>query len=72
MALGGCGIRPGGIVGKTNTEGTKVAEREVDAGHLFHTYLSAVGLDTYEDHDLPGRSIPIGDPAVEPIEELLS
>ncbi len=72
MALGGCGIQPGGIVGKTNADGTKVAEREVDAGHLFHTYLSAVGIDTYEDHDLSGRSIPIGDPAAEPIEELLS
>ncbi len=72
MALGGCGIQPGAIVGKTNPDGTKVAEREVDAGHLFHTYLSAVGLDTYEEHDLSGRSIPIGDPAAEPIEELLS
>ena len=72
MALGGCGIQPGGVVGKTNADGTKVAEREVDAGHLFHTYLSAVGIDTYEDHDLSGRSIPIGDPAAEPIEELLS
>lgn len=72
MALGGCGIQPGGIVGKTNADGTKVAEREVDAGHLFHTYLSAVGIDTYEDHDVSGRSIPIGDPAAEPIEELLS
>lgn len=72
MALGGCGIQPGAIIGKTNAEGTKVAEREVDAGHLFHTYLSAVGLDSYRDHDLPGRSIPIGDPAAEPIQELLS
>lgn len=72
MAMGGCGIQPGAIVGKTNADGTKVAEREVDAGHLFHTYLSAVGLDTYTDHDLSGRSIPIGDPAAEPIEELLT
>jgi uncharacterized protein (DUF1501 family) len=72
MALGGCGIQPGAIIGKTNEEGTEVADREVDAGHLFHTYLNAVGLDSNADHDLSGRSIPIGDPAVEPIEELLS
>ena len=71
MALGGCGIQPGAIIGKTNEEGTEVADREVDAGHLFHTYLNAVGLDSTADHDLSGRSIPIGDPAVEPIEELL-
>ncbi len=72
MALGGCGIQPGAIIGKTNRDGTQVADREVDAGHLFHTYLSAVGLDSTDDHDLSGRSIPIADPAAEPIKELLS
>ena len=72
MAMGGCGIQSGAIIGKTNLDGTKVAEREVDPGHLFHTYLSAVGLDSSADHDLSGRSIPIGDPAAEPISELLS
>lgn len=72
IALGGCGIQPEAIIGKTNEDGTKVADREVDAGHLFHTYLSAVGLESNADHDLAGRSIPIGDPAAEPIWELLS
>ena len=72
MALGGCGIQPGAIIGKTNDEGTEVADREVDAGHLFHTYLHAVGLDSNAQHDVSGRSIPIGDPAAEPIKELLS
>ena len=66
------GIQPGAVIGKTNKEGTAVADREVDAGHLFHTYLQAVGLDSTADHDLPGRSIPIGDPSVEPIKELLA
>lgn len=70
--LGGCGVQPGAIIGATNAEGTEVADREVDSGHLFHTYLRAVGLDTYAEHDLPGRSIPIGDPAAEEIGELLS
>ena len=72
IALGGCGIQPGGVIGKTNDTGTAVADREVDAGHLFHTYLQAVGLDSTADHDLPGRSIPIGDPSVESIKELLA
>lgn len=72
IALGGCGIQPGAVIGKTNDTGTAVADREVDAGHLFHTYLQAVGLDSTADHDLPGRSIPIGDPAAEPIKELLA
>ncbi len=72
MVLGGCGIQSGAIIGKTTEDGTKVSEREVDAGHLFHTYLHAVGLDSTADHEFSGRSIPIGDPATEPIKELLS
>ncbi len=72
IALGGCGIQTGAVIGKTNDKGTEVAEREVDAGHLFHTYLQAVGLDSNADHDLPGRSVPIGDPTAAAIKELLA
>ena len=39
VALGGCGIQPGAVIGKTNANGTEVADRQVDHGHLFHTYL---------------------------------
>ena len=49
IALGGCGIQPGGIVGKTNPLGTQVIDREVHAGHLFHTYYKAVGLDPHKN-----------------------
>ena len=72
IALGGCGIIPGVVIGKTNDEGTEVADREVDGSHLFHTYFQALGLDTTDYHDMPGRAIPIGDPAAEAIGELLS
>lgn len=71
MTLGGCGIVPGAVIGATNAEGTEVSEREVDGGHLFHTYLQALGLDTTQNHDIPGKTIPIGDPASAPIKELL-
>lgn len=72
IALGGCGIQPGAIIGKTNEKGTAVAEREVDAGHLFHTYLQALGIDSTRDHEIAGRSVPIGNPAAQPIKELLA
>jgi hypothetical protein len=72
IALGGCGIQPGAVIGKTNAKGTAVADREVDARHLFHTYLQALGLDSTAQHDVPGRTIPIGDPSGEPIKELLA
>ena len=72
VAVGGCGIKPGVVVGATNAEGTEVADREVDAGHLFHTYFQALGLDSWQDHDLAGKTVPIGDPSTAPIEELLA
>jgi hypothetical protein len=72
VALGGCGIVPGVVVGSTNADGTEVAEREVGGGQLFHTYFRALGLDTSANHDIAGRPVPIGDPAVAPIEELLA
>jgi len=72
IALGGCGIQTGGVVGKTNDKGTEVSDREVHGGHLFQTYLKAIGIDPSQNHDIPGRVIPIGDPAVEPVQELLA
>lgn len=72
IALGGCGVQPGAIIGKTNEKGTAVADREVDAGHLFHTYLQALGIDSTRDHEIGGRSIPIGDPTTQHIKELLA
>ena len=72
IALGGQGIKPGAIIGATNKEGTEVSDREVDGGHLFHTYLQALGIDSTAYHALDGRSVPIGDPAKQPIEELLA
>ena len=72
IALGGCGIQPGAVVGSTNAQGTAVSDREVNGGHLFHTYFQALGLDATSSHDVPGKTIPIGDPSVEPIKELLA
>jgi uncharacterized protein (DUF1501 family) len=72
VVLGGCGIQSGAVIGKTNANGTEVADREVDHGHLFHTYLRAVGVDSTAKFDAAGRSIPMADPAAEPIKELLA
>ncbi len=71
VALGGGRIHPGAVIGKTNANGTKVIDRQVDHGHLFHTYLQAVGLDSSEPFDIGGRPIPMADPRYQPIDELL-
>jgi hypothetical protein len=72
VCLGGGRIKPGAVIGKTNKNGTAVTDRQVDHGHLFHTYLAAVGLDSSASFDIGGRPIPMADPSMGPIEELLS
>lgn len=72
MAMAGCGIKPGVVYGKTNDEGTDVVEGEVDLGHLFHTWLSALGLDPTDTYDVGGGSNPVATPAAHAIKELLA
>ncbi|MCA9107710.1 MAG: DUF1501 domain-containing protein [Pirellulaceae bacterium] len=72
VCLGGAGIQRGAVIGATNDNGTAVADREVNHGHLFHTYLQAVGVDTTDSFDIDGRPMPIADPLAEPISELLA
>lgn len=72
VCLGGAGIQPGAVIGKTNENGTAVTDREVDHGHIFHTMLRAVGTDSKLEFDIGGRKFPIADPAKGPIQELLA
>jgi uncharacterized protein (DUF1501 family) len=72
VLLGGCGIQPGAVVGKTNANGTAVTDREVNGGHLFHTYFRALGLDPDKNFYPNGRPIPMTDPKAGEIKEILS
>jgi uncharacterized protein (DUF1501 family) len=72
IALAGAGIKPGMVHGKTNANGTAVVDGQVHAGHLFHTYLRAVGLDPSDPFDVNGRAIQIADPAATAITGLLA
>src|SRR5207245_5968921 len=38
VAMAGCGVKAGSLVGRTNDNGTAVTDRQVNGGHLFHTY----------------------------------
>jgi uncharacterized protein (DUF1501 family) len=72
IALGGCGIQHGAVIGKTDAKGAEVTDRQVDHRHLFHTYLQAIGIDSSGDFDIAGRKFPVADPAAGPIRELLA
>ena len=71
VAMSGTGLHHGAVVGKTNENGTVVTDREVDHGHLFHTYLRAVGVDSKQEFVIGGRKLPMADPAKDAIKELL-
>lgn len=72
IAVGGCGIRGGTVVGASNANGTAVTDRQVHGGHLFHTYFRALGLDPRRSHYVGGRPIPMADPQAAPIQEVLA
>ncbi len=72
VALAGCGLQGGAVVGRTNPQGTAVVEREVNSGHLFHTYFRALGLDSLKKFHPNDRPVPIADPKAEPIGEILA
>lgn len=72
IVMGGCGIQRGGVIGSTNANGTEVTDRVVDHGHVVHTMLQAVGIDSLGEFDISGRKFPVADPAKGPIGELLA
>ncbi|HUG93861.1 MAG TPA: DUF1501 domain-containing protein [Planctomycetaceae bacterium] len=72
ICVGGAKVHPGAVIGKTNENGTAVADREVDHGHLFHTYLQALGLDSKSHFNIGGREVPMADPAYDAIAELIA
>jgi hypothetical protein len=73
MGMGGAGIKPGVIVGKTNDKGSFNDGKEYDVGHLFHTFFRAIGVDPEKtEYDNIGQPLPIAHDDHHPIEELLA
>ncbi len=72
VTLGGCGIHGGAVVGKTNENGTEVADRMVTPAHLFATYFQALGIDPRTEYYVGDRPIPLVDPTGKEIQELFT
>lgn len=72
VVLAGCGLKHGMVHGRTDAKGTEVADGKVGGGHLFHTYLRAVGIDPSFGFEVDGRPIQLADPAARPVPELLA
>jgi uncharacterized protein (DUF1501 family) len=69
--VSGAGIQRGAVYGKTDPKGNTVTAEEVDAGSLFATVYSALGLDPNKNYYVGSRPIPLVNPGVEPIRSLV-
>lgn len=73
LAMGGCGVREGIVVGQTNEKGTFVSTDEYDIGHMFHTWFRALGIDSTDiEYDNAGQPLPIAHDDMHVIKELLA
>jgi uncharacterized protein (DUF1501 family) len=60
LALAGCGVRGGQVIGATNRSGTEVANRPVTVPDLFCTLYRALGIDfRHENESNVGRPLPL-------------
>lgn len=73
VAMAGCGLKKGVVVGETNELGTWVKTEEYDIGHMFHTWFKALGIDTTKtEYDNAGQPLPLAHDDMHAIAELLA
>ena len=59
------------MYGKSDDKGNKVVAEEVDAGSLFATIYSALGINPHKNYYVGSRPIPLVNPGVVAIKEVL-
>jgi uncharacterized protein (DUF1501 family) len=73
VALGGCGIRGGQVVGSTTADGQEVKDRRVNLADWYATICTALGIDPAKENISPeGRPISLVDREGTPIRELIA
>lgn len=73
IVMTGAGIRRGVVIGETNKTGTFVANDAHDIGDFFHTWFTALGVNSSETEYLNnGQPLPIAHDDCSPIKELLA
>jgi len=70
-AMFGAGIQAGAVFGKTDEDGRTVTEDEVGAGELFATVLAAVGVNPEKEYHVGPRPVPLVNPGIKPITQVL-
>jgi hypothetical protein len=73
LAMAGCGVQHGVVVGKTNDKGTYVDSEPFDIGHMFHTWFRAIGIDPkMTEYSNAGQPLPIAHDDLHACEEVLA
>ncbi|MGE0607794.1 MAG: DUF1501 domain-containing protein [Pirellulales bacterium] len=73
LAMAGCGVKRGVVVGATNDNGTEVAGTGYDIGHMFHTWFNALGIDSVNlQYDNNGQPLPIAHDDCGPVKDVLA
>jgi hypothetical protein len=73
VAMSGCNLQRGTVVGQTNGDGTFVDGPPHDIGHLFHTWFRALGLGAEQlEYHHNGQPLPVAHEDCSAIEELLT
>jgi uncharacterized protein (DUF1501 family) len=69
--ISGAGVKRGAVYGKSDAQGNKVVAEEMDAGSLFATIYTALGLDPNKNYHVGSRPIPLVNPGIEPVKALV-
>jgi hypothetical protein len=73
LAMAGCGLKKGVAVGSTSDAGTWVTTEPYDIGHMFHTWFSALGIDSkHTEYNNNGQPLPIAHEDCGPVAEVLA
>ncbi|MEM7232561.1 MAG: DUF1501 domain-containing protein [Planctomycetota bacterium] len=73
LAMDGCGIKRGVVVGATEDDGVGVTDSPFDQRRLFATIFHALGVDPHAQYDLPGLpTFHHVEKEAEPIKEVLA
>ena len=72
VVMAGSGVKPGMVYGSTTDDGMEVKDDKISLGDLFHTNLSALGIDSSASYAIAGQTNPVADPAAKPVDALLA
>ena len=73
LAMAGTGLHPGAVIGATSKDGVDVEDSAYDIGSVFHTWYSALGVDSLkEEFYNADQPLPIAHHEMESIKEALA